>query len=322
MAAEVTPPVKKKFLIAANSTGAAMVRAMCNNPAGLVFDSEADSLKQALRPETGDISSALRQNWQRENISVSRVTNDLDISTSEPHVGIVISGTDSQITPLVRDVENGLISRFIFMWLKDNVVFEDPFAPNLSTPHQVATTYADRVRDLYLFGTKKDRAPCSFELTDEQKHRFREHFGSIVADVAHDFDTATALRSALTTVRIAMILTVYRRWFEHGTLESSVVAGDEDFQTALALAEAGRMGTDTIINRLRSSVGVNTLPPVRRKTVEFLERLPDEFTTTEASELAAKNGVSRSKMYELLRDTRQFEKTKHGEYKKCLPDRP
>jgi len=316
------PPAKKKFLIAANSTGAAMVRAMHNNPAGLIFDSEADSLKQALRAETGDISSALRQNWQREPISVSRVTNDLDITTSKPHVGIVISGTYSQVLPLVRDVENGLLSRFNIMWLNDAVVFEDPFAPILSIPHQVANRYADSVRDLYLHGTSKDRLPCKFSFPEEQRQRFREHFEPIVSDVLCDFDKATALRAALTMVRMAMVLTVCREWSDNGTLGSSVVCCEQDFQTALALAEAARMGTDTIVNRLRSRVGAHTLPPLRRKTAEFLERLPEEFKTSGAKDLADTIGVSHAKMYELLGNARLFEKIKHGEYRKLPPDKP
>lgn len=322
IALDVVPPAKKKFLFAANSTGAKMVRDMCNNPAGLIFDSEADTLKQALRAETGDISSALRQNWQREPISVSRVTNDLDITTSKPHVGIVISGTYSQVLPLVRDIENGLLSRFNFMWLNDAVVFEDPFAPNLSVPSEVAKHNADSVRDLYMHGTAKDRLPCTFSFSGDQQQRFREHFVPIVADNLFDYDNATTLRSALTMVRIAMVLTVCREWFDNGTLGTSVVCNEQDFQTALALAEAARMGTDTIINRLRSRVVAHTLPPPRRSNLEFFERLPEEFKTSDAKELADQIGVSRSKMFELLGDSRLFEKTKHGHYRKLPPDKP
>jgi len=299
-------PLKEKFLIPANSTGAAMIRAMINNRACLIFDTEADALRQALRAETGDISTAFRQNWEREPVSFSRVTNDVDMSTSKPHVSMVISGTESQILPLVRDVENGLISRINFMSLNRDVKFENPFEPRLSDLTAIAASHANSIRDLYLHGTSSDRGPVSVTFSEAQQNRFVELYTSISEDILNDLDKATTFRAAVTSVRYAMVLTVQREWYENRCLRPTLAVSDQDFQTAIELGEATRKCTDTIVNRLSSCVPSKVLPRVGRRTREWYAGLPEEFTKAEAVALGDKLNVSRSTVYRFVEREKKY----------------
>lgn len=293
-------PLKEKFLIPANSTGASMIRAMIINRACLIFDTEADTLRQALRAETGDISTALRQNWEREPVSFSRVTNDVDMSTSKPHVSMVISGTESQILPLVRDVENGLISRINFMTLNRDVKFENPFERRLSNLTAIAASHANSIRDLYLHGTSSDRGPISVTFSEAQQKRFVEHYTSISEDILNDLDKATTFRAAVTSIRYAMVLTVLREWSEKRFLRQTLTVSDQDFQTAIELGEATRKCTDTIVNRLSACVPSKVLPRVGRRTREWYAALPEEFTKAEALALGGKLNVCRATVYRFV----------------------
>lgn len=312
-----TKPERKHFLIPADSTSPVIVRAICGNDCCLIFDTEADTLATAMRPESGDISSTLRKAWQGERVSEARVGGDLYASTDHPHISIIISGTTDQIGGLVRHVDNGLASRISFIEFHGQPIYRDPFTANHSRTHTKARELAQTVHDLWQFNTRhaKERQ-FLVELNEAQQHRFNEHFSQRLHDQIEASDQATTLRAGIVAVRIATVLTCLRHWEERTHLDEVMEVYEDDFQMALMLAEFFRLSTDSIITRLQSSRPSRALTQRKRKTLEWFDRLPDEFTSSQAIELGGQHAIARATVHKYLNDEARFERFKQGHYRK------
>ena len=84
------------------------------SPGSERFESEADTLGVMMDKEWANFSDSLRKAFHHETISYLRKTNNEHIQIENPRLSILLSGTKSQLHKLIPDVENGLLSRFIF----------------------------------------------------------------------------------------------------------------------------------------------------------------------------------------------------------------
>jgi hypothetical protein len=312
-------PARKLLLIPADATAPVIIRAVCQNPCCMLFDTESDSLASAMRSDTGDISATLRKNFQRETVSYARVGGDVSMSTSSPHLALVMSGTPDQAVRLVRDVANGLVSRIAFIELPDQSQFRNPFASTHDHALNVARELAPSVRGLWAFNvSRKDDFSFTVSLTAEQQHRLVDHYAARFHDAIEENDKATTLRAALICVRIATVLTSVRVWEETGTLDSTMIVTDDDFQTALLLSEFFRRGTDAVVARLQALRPTFALPRSQRRALAWYAALPLEFTTGQAIEIGASHDLSRSTVIAKLKDEGRFHRLGHGRYAKVV----
>ena len=310
-------PTRKMLMVPADSTGPVIIRAVCENAAVILFDSEGDSLQTALRAETGDASPALRKAWQGERVSQARIGNDVFVSTDNPHLAIVLTGTPDQVPVLIRHVTTGLTSRFCFMEFPEQREFRDPFVHNANRIRTIARDVAVSIRNLWRFALDHgDEAGFCVETNAHQKSIFNTHFGERFQDRIESADAATTLRSGIVTMRVALVLTVVRRWFESQHLDPVMSITNADFDFALALGEFFRQGTDSFIARLTSRQRDATLTPTKRRTRKWYDELPVRFTTQDAIEYGQRSGVGRSTVYELLKQESHFRKVSHGKYEK------
>lgn len=323
--ADALPPEKPPRLslrAAADSTGSVLIRSLCHNPCVLLFDSEGDTLKVALRPDTIDASSALRKAWHHERIDQERVTDALYVATDRPHLAIVLTGTPEQILSLVQHVETGLTSRIGFIELPQQKEFRNPFIVVENRVQDIAISYQRSIRDLWAF-VRDNSKYNGFRvvLTDAQQQRHFEHFKERYEDEIEAADAGTTLRAAINAVRIITVLSVVRQWFAKGTLDRTIVATDEDFDLGLLLAEFLRLGTNAVIQRLTANGRPATMPNARHLARKWYDNLPDVFTTKDALEHGNSVGIHRSTIFTLLRNEAYFERIKHGQYQKCQPTR-
>lgn len=315
-----TKPERKQFLVPADSTAPVIVRALCGNDCCLLFDSEADTLATAMRPETGDVSSTLRKAWQGERISEARVGGDLYASTDHPHISIIISGTTDQISGLVKHVENGLTSRFAFIEFHGQPTFRNPFLSTHARAYTSARELAHSIHDMWKFNTRHaNERQFLVELTKPQQMRFMEHFSQRLHDQIEAADQATTLRAGIVAVRIATVLTCLRVWEERTHLDEVMMVRDEDFETSIVMAEFFRLSTDSIVTRLSGNRPSKALPPRKRKPLEWFEQLPNEFTTQQAITQGQTLTIARATVHKYLNDESRFERIKQGSYRKVNP---
>lgn len=310
-------PVRKALRLSADSTGSVIIRATCNNPSVLVFDTEGDTLSVALRPDTIDASSALRKAWHHERIDQERVTDALHVVAERPHLSIVLSGTPNQITALVKHVESGLTSRICFIEFPPQKQFRNPFEVGADMVHLKARSLQKEIRQLWAFVRDQPRgATFQVTLTSAQQSRHVQHFRQRFEDDIEGADEAATLRAGIVAVRIITVLTAVREWFSQGKLLPNMVATDEDFDIGLELAEFLRKGTDAVIHRLSAQIKSTPLPHSKRNTQQWFDSLPDEFDNRLALETGKKLGIARSTVYSLLSKESYFERLRHGCYRK------
>lgn len=310
-------PVRKALRLSADSTGSVIIRATCNNPTVLVFDTEGDTLSVALRPDTIDASSALRKAWHHERIDQERVTDALHVVADRPNLSMVLTGTPNQILSLVKHVESGLTSRISFIQFPPQKQFRDPFSAGLALVDAEVKTLQRQIRLLWAF-VRDHSKHTTFQvvLASDQQERHVRHFRERFEDEIEGADEGATLRAGIVAVRIIIVLTVVRRWFSDGVLEPRMVATDNDFTLGLQLAELLRLGTDAVIHSLSANGKQTPLPPAKRKTQEWYASLPEEPSTQEAVDTARRFGIGRSTVFTLLGQEAYFDKIGHGRYRK------
>lgn len=310
-------PIPKLLKAPADSTGAALIRAICSNPTVLVFDSEGDTMSTALRPDSTDASSALRKAWHHEWIDQARVKDSHHIQIERPHLSMVLSGTPNQISALVRHVESGLTSRFCFIEFPPQKTFRDPFVEGADHTGVIAKHLQQSIYDLWVYVGKETRDPgFVVELTAWQRSQHVEHFKARFEDEIEGANEGATLRAAIVAVRIVTVLTAIRCWFNEHALTPKMIATDDDFKMALSLAEYMRQGTDNIIRRLSQEIKHKVVHAEKPKTKEWLSKLSAQFTTREAVAIGAHVGISRSTVHKHLKNEKYFETIAHGIHRK------
>ncbi|MBE6320891.1 MAG: DUF3987 domain-containing protein, partial [Bacteroidales bacterium] len=99
----------KQVYIPANSSASALIKVMDEyNGRGIVFATEMDTLTQTLRAAYGQFGDIVRCIFEHETVSQLRRQNNEFIEIRSPRIAMLLSGTPNQVSPLLRNRENGL----------------------------------------------------------------------------------------------------------------------------------------------------------------------------------------------------------------------
>ena len=121
----------KLAFIPANSSSASFIDILkaCSGQ-GFMMDTEMDILAKIWKKDYGDYSDLFRQAFEHETFSKARrmgTRSTKSIVIDEPRLSVLLSGTPSQVTPLLGTGEDGLASRFLPYIISDVM----PFDPNV-----------------------------------------------------------------------------------------------------------------------------------------------------------------------------------------------
>ena len=229
---------EESLILPANSSATAIYQHLAiNNGHGLIFETEADTLNFAIRNGFSNFSDGLRKAFHHETISYLRRRENERIEINEPHLSVVLSGTPKQCHKLISSAENGLFSRFAILHLESDNSWNDVFCKNQESTTQAYSLLANRIYELY----KRLRCvekPIEFQLTDQQKNLFNQHFNGIQESLIDDDNfTASIRRMGLITYRIAMILNALR--LENcNNLPPTIQCTNKTFEAALAISKS------------------------------------------------------------------------------------
>ena len=298
----VKPPYRSVF-VAANSSATSAYQALSDNGEwGVIFETEADTLTQALKQDYGDYSDGLRKAFHHEPISYSRRKDDEHVNLDCPRLAALLTCTPGQVPQLLspQQVENGLANRFLFYNLKSNHLWRDVFAECNEPIADRLLEVGQRYLTLYHELEKKSDHPIQFVLSIEQQKQFNNYFSGLLLEQiglhGEQLD-AFVKRLGLTTFRMAMVLTVLRceeREPMLDPLSQTLVCTEEDFQTVLTI-------TNCLINHT-THVYANLLPHDNTPTSPsglslsatekaLFDALGIEFTTQESKQFAEKLGI-------------------------------
>ena len=294
----------KQVYIPANSSASALLKMMDEyNGRGLVFATEMDTLTQTLRAAYGQFGDIVRCIFEHETVSQLRRQNNEFIEIRSPRIAMLLSGTPNQVSPLLRNRENGLMSRFACYVVNNRMDFDDhvwDVEEEGNIPHEsmLYDRLATELGDRYLWMETAGHE-CYFYLTNTQlktiKRMFRSEYDNYSAEFGDLFD-ASLKRMPVIMKRIGMILAGLRLDMTK-PLPERVVCSEEDFQTMLLIGHKLLMHAAMVFQMMPElkatpvgEIGGNMLQK------QFFQMLPTDFTKQDAVKQAEVLGVALSTM--------------------------
>ena len=283
------PPKEPPFLtlfVPANSTATVVYQTLAQNDgAGLLFETEGDTLANAFNSDLGNYSDGFRKAFHHESISYLRKKDHEYVEIVQPKFSAVLSGTPQQIFNLIPDAENGLFSRFVFYSMPTQLVWHDMFACSSSIADE---QFKQIGRDFYDFHKAFSKKRVQFAFSRAQQNQFNEFFEATqlrYAQLFGDDIIASVRRLGLILFRFAMTLSVLRlidgepKSAKKGEKDLRLVCADADFATALAMVKVLLQHTAAVFQILPRTVpsprGRHQLTDAVRQ--KFLAALPDTF---------------------------------------------
>ena len=206
-------PANYMFFIPSNISSSALMDALQDNKgAGVMFESELDTLLGAFKSDFGNYSSILRANFHNEHIATYRKANRELKEITNSHLSFCCSGTPDQYTKLLKgESENGLISRFIFTFIEDKSEFINPFA---ITGSETNKTLESAIMQIYSTLTQ---TPIYCTIAPQDAEFMVKTMQDIECNIESDNYISVTRRLALTWVRMACIVSICKA-LECGTL--------------------------------------------------------------------------------------------------------
>ena len=317
----------KQVYIPANSSASALLKVMDEyDGRGIVFATEMDTLTQTLRAAYGQFGDIVRCIFEHETVSQLRRQNNEFIEIREPRIAMLLSGTPNQVAPLLRNRENGLMSRFACYVVNNRMGFNDDVwdveaEGNIPLEAQLYDRLATELGDRYLWMSEAGHE-CYFYLTNTQlktiKRMFRSEYDTYSQEFSDLFD-GTLKRMPVIMKRIGMILTGLRLDMTQ-QLPERVVCSDEDFQTMLLIGHKLLMHAAMVFQMMPElkatpvgEIGGNMLQK------QFFQMLPTDFSKQDAIEQAKVLGVGLNTLNKWLAkyvQTNEIQHVAHGEYRK------
>jgi len=235
---EPEAPKQEMLFIPANNSKTGAFELLSNNKGyGIIFETEGDSLADALRQDYGNYSDGLRKAFHHELISYYRRGGKEYVEIKQPKLSVVLSSTFDQFRKLIPSVQNGLFSRFMYYELGSNPEFKNVFDKAKSgNPAFFDNLGQEMYRMHKLLLERKE--PIYFELTPNQEAQFLGLFQEWKKEfqeyISEDLD-GTVHRLGLICFRIALILTTLRNFDNKLLIANKMICQDIDFSIALQL---------------------------------------------------------------------------------------
>ena len=301
---EPEKPIYRSLFIPANSSATAAYQALAdNNEWGIIFETEADTLTQALKQDYGDYSDGLRKAFHHETISYSRRKDDEHVNLNCPRLASLLTCTPGQIPQLLspQQVENGLANRFLFYNLRSKHEWRNVFAQCDEPISDQLLKVGQRYLELYHDLEKQSHHPLQFVLSVEQQQRFNEYFSGLLLEqiglYGEQLD-AFVKRLGLSTFRLAMVLTVLRCNDHQPRLEplsQTLVCAEDDFCTAMTIANCLINHTTHVYANLLPHDDVKSLATgttLSAAEKSLFDAIGNDFTTQDCKQAAAALGIT------------------------------
>lgn len=319
----IEEPPMRMFIIPANSSAASFQKIVGDNEGvGLLFETEGDTLSQTFKRDYGQYSDILRKAFHHEPISVSRKTNREYEEVEEPKISVVLAGTLRQISRLIPDEEDGLMSRFIFYNIPFSMDTRDVFAMDGEDKGAMFKSIGeDLYRQIEIFKNFN----YSFEIPCDYKEIFCTNLEGITERCCNISKSllGTARRIGLIGFRFMMLLTILRE-MSSGNYADRPFTGNsmklvctlDDFIRGIMLMHCLVRHSIHIFKRISTN-----LEPTKQKSEILFEQLPDTFTRAEYDDIVVRKGysvrTSETWIGKFISDGR-LKRVAKGEYMKIL----
>lgn len=234
---EPIKPQKKILLIPGNSSSTSLFQILDeNNGCGLLFETESDTITIALKKDYGNYSDGLRNAYHHEAIGYTRRTNNERVYVDNPRLSILLSGTPNQVISLIPESENGLLSRFLFYYIKNRAKWRRRSERDKGIDDNYFKELGKKWYSLYEKLNKS--TPIQFEISESQDEKYDDFYELVYNNCPSIFgvnaEDAIA-RLGVATRRIAMILSTIRLIGKE--LPSYINCEDADIESAMIIGQ-------------------------------------------------------------------------------------
>ena len=262
---------------------------------------EINTLISSLAQDYGKYEDILCKAAHHEEISQSYKIDGDPIVVPRPHLALIMSGTPEQFTGFFRSHENGLYSRFLIYTRQLNPHWET------CAPGEGRVDLREHFHTLgkKLFEMHKLllESPTLVTFTPGQWERHTQQFGVWLKSAlveGKEFPTSIVFRHGLLAMRLASILTIFRKWDDY-RYAKEYCCTDADFDTAMQII-ATVIEHSLLLGTSLPDTG--HLPVAMRKFHQFedvLKKLPRIFSYIDFINSAKELGISVSTAKRYLR---------------------
>lgn len=235
------PILNKKtclFIPVNNSKSGLIELLQHNNNNGILFETEGDTLADAIKQDYGNFSDILRKAFHHEPIDYYTKGQGELIELINPCVSTVLSSTFDQLLNLIPSIENGLYSRFLYYFLKQEPKFNDVFNTEKTKYVDDVKMYSEKYYQTYKY-LESLTEPKYFSLTENQQIKFVNYFDNrkrnIINSVGENM-AGTINRMGIIAYRLMMIFTALRRYESIGD-NKTIYCTDDDFMNTFKILE-------------------------------------------------------------------------------------
>jgi Protein of unknown function (DUF3987) len=310
------PPPFKVLFSPADTSKASLIQTLSDcGESVTMFESEADTLSGTMGKEWGGFSDLFRKAFHHEPYSYQRKTANQFIELEFPRLSVALSGTPLQVQRLIPSAEDGLFSRFIFYVFRVEPHWQDvsPFKGRVSLNEYFAEL-SEKVK--YMILHYENEALINFTFRENQWLELNDSFRERLEDVKNlvgEDALSVVKRLGLITFRIAMILSILRKYNSGGT-PTELYCEDIDFKTAMTLTEVYLNHSLIIFSSLTQE---NSKSRGNKKS--FYDRLPLQFERKEAGMTGLEMSLSDRTITNYLSDfmkSGRLSQPKYGYYQK------
>jgi hypothetical protein len=291
------PPPERSLFLPANTSAAAFHNGLKNRgERALVFETEIDTLMNALEQEWGKFDDTLRKAWHHERTSYRRRSEGGNVVLRSPHISVVLSGTPHQFRRLIGSTESGLYSRFLLYYFDAPPVWisQEPDPAAIKESSRFRDDYSKRVLNIWE-RLRKRRSELRFKMKKGQWRKHDEAFRGLLSELRfyEREDLADVVkRAGVVAFRVAMVCRILRAYSKNSAALSradTLEASDADVHLGIELATSWAKHSIWFATQYLDS-GVPPSPRARRIGI-ILDAVEGLFASRDAYEAAEKAGL-------------------------------
>ena len=315
---EPKPLNRKTLFLPGNSSAAMVIRQLKNsNGSGIICETEADTLSNALKQDWGGFSDLLRKAFHFESVSYARKSADELFEIKEPRLSVALSGTPDQVYGLIPSPEDGLFSRFLFYVFSTDTDWRD--VSEDEREFDLLAYYRELSEEVLTMVEWLEMHPTKVKLSKAQWIFLNDFFRKLLHQIStfNDLEASSLVkRLGVVLFRILMILTAVRK-FEEKKSAAIVYCSQSDFIIGIKMIE---------VFWAHGLFMFEHLPKQKRKPFQksknhkqdFFDSLPEQFNRQDAIQMGVQYNLSRATVDRLLKKYKNgfVQQTGHGVYSK------
>lgn len=291
---EPEPPMEHWLKISPNTSKSQLILTLeASGEMGVVMNaSELDMVSSSISRDYGKHDDVFRAAFHHETVSSYFKADHRQVVAHRPHLALCFAGTPAQLAAFIPSQENGMFSRMAILGGQGDWQWISA-APRKKKLDARALFDELSAEVFYLYKFLSEH-PTEVVFSDVQWALHTEHYSAHLQEVTSEKESqagAIVLRNGLIEARLAVVLTALRK-FESGWIGKEVECTDDDFRTAMEMAdvllEHSLLVSSSLVETTRVARPLRSFFRMR----PVLRALSSTFTYTQLINLAHKKGVA------------------------------